>query len=600
MLIFVGLQVMAQHTLEKGIQSLTLTGATLKNSILEIEGNGSIHNNKAVSPSETVLEEIDLSFRVEVSAFDNNGSFRYGLGKQSYLAGTYIEIWGNPTKSKITVNRMDNTSLIPVKEYELPFLIVPGEIYNIKLCKRIRKLIVELSSNQNHFLTDTLIYPSPFFGLAWGTPFVACANGIISISDYELSTPFNLHPRLAAWGDSFIEGSSLDSDTLRYISLIKDSIGHENIAIMGRGGENTGSMTNRFASELNWFEGSTYALLAIGVNDMDFNTWKTNVTDYANLVKKRGIIPVLVTLTPRSDRNSFISQANNWIRTAYNGAYVDFSKVVSTDNINWIAGTCMKDQIHPTAGSHQNFFYRITEEAPYLFRDFKVFSIDYENERSIEKVMKTIQYSPLSNFSTVEAGFDTSITLTPGKDLYFRSTAPDKIKFIYDILLVPQRPAAPMSSGVFTAGIFNWEKTPGFDNVSDYEYSTDDGNSWVTCSEKPIKNNTFEAMDVRVKAGSKNFRSLPLHIGLLTSIAQQQPNTFSIYPNPVKNMLTIDHVKESCQVSLYTSEGRLVEVVKLINGTNTISMESLPQGIYMLVIHTESGKSSSLKVLKEN
>lgn len=586
--ILFSVEMMAQQTLEKGINLLNLTGATKNNNSITITGTDNIQNNKATSSSETVLEEMDMVCSIQVSSFDKNSTFRYGIGKQSNLAGTYIELTGDSIQSKIIVNRMDASSaspIIAVKEYALPFKINPGETYQIRLGKRIRYLIVELDNGKNHFLTDTLKYPSPFFGLAWGTPFIACSTGTISISDYELSTPFNLSPRLAVWGDSFIEGSSLDDAQQRYISYLKDSIGYENIAIMGKGGENSTSMNNRFNAEINWFKDARYALVAIGVNDLSFNTWKTNMLNYIGQLKAKGIVPIIATLTPREDRNAFIIEANKWIRTTYNGAFVDINRVVATDDINWIPGSYMPDKIHPKAEAHRAIFYRIAEEAPYLFRNDKSFTIDYLNETTIQPVINTMQYSYSSDLSGAQPGSGNPIELIPGKDLYFKNTNVNNAP-VYDILIVPERPAPPLTTGPnVTVGIFNWINTPGFEQTDNYEYSTDEGNTWVSCSEKPIHNSSVTALDVRVKASTKNFKSIALHIDHLTAIAKQELDNITIYPNPIKNKLMIDNVAMgSAHAFIYASDGQLVKPVKLESGLNTVNLENLPKGVYMLIM----------------
>jgi lysophospholipase L1-like esterase len=600
LIMLTSLRAAAQQTLEKGIQTLTLTGATLKNTILEITGTGVIQNNKAVSPSETTLEEIDMNVAITVSSFDNNGTFKYGIGRQANLAGTYIEITGNSTTSKVIVNRMDYSSVIFVKEYELPFLITPGELCTIRLGKRLRTLIVEVTRGHDHFITDSLKYPVPFFGLQWGTPFIACANGTISISDYQLSTPFNLSPRLAVFGDSFIEGNALDNEKQRYVSFVKDSIGYENIAISGKGGESSGSISNRLSTETRWFRGCTYALLAIGVNDVNFDTWKANMLKHIELLKGKGIIPVITTLTPREDRCEFILAANDWIRTGYNGAYIDISRVVSTDDITWLPGTSMPDKVHPTAASHVKIFYRLAEEAPYLFRNSRAFTIDYKNETTSEKVNNSIEYSGLSNFSTAESGLNNVIPLLPGKNFYFRSVAPDKIKFLYDVLLVPNRPNPPVGSTKNTTGSFDWINTPGFTSVMDYEFSLDNGTTWKTCYEKPIKNSSVEYIDLRVKAGAKNFKSLPLRIDRTTAITSTKLTSIQIYPNPVNNKLTLDNLTCEALASVYASDGRLVKTALLTAGSNTIPLEVFPEGIYMLVITSNSGENRVVKFLKKD
>ncbi len=431
------IHVIAQQILESGIQTLRLTGCQLKNTSIEITGTGNIINNRASSPSETAVEEIDINVDLSVSSTDTSGSFRFGIGKQATLAGTYIEFKGDGRKSSVIVNRMDGSRLYPVKEYELPFNLKSGKTFKIRVGKRVRQLVVELSAEQGHFLIDSLEFPSPFFGCLWGVPFIACSAGTLSIFSYSLSTPFVLNPRLLVIGDSFIEANSLEKISDRYISFMKDSIGHENIAILGKAGENSSSVKSRFKTETTWFAGSDYALLALGTNDINLATWKTNMTAYIQELKKKGMIPILTTLCPRDDRNTFIKEANKWIRNEYNGAYIDINKLVATDDVNWLPGTSLPDRIHPSPQSHKTIFYNFAETAPYLFRNKKKYSIDFINETTVENI--SADYSTHADFSSLQSGNKQKIGLIPGNDLFFKDPDPNKTS-IHDILLVPERP----------------------------------------------------------------------------------------------------------------------------------------------------------------
>ncbi|MGQ0827517.1 MAG: hypothetical protein ACT4ON_03875 [Bacteroidota bacterium] len=201
----------AQNVLDSGISKLNLTGCCINGGAIEITGNGNTQQHKAYYSSETVLEEIDQVYDVKIISLDVNGIFKFGIGKQAYLAGTYVEFFGNDSSTSILVYRMDNTTLLFEKRYELPFKISLGQTYTIRIAKRIKNLIFEISNTTttDHYLNDSLSYPTPFFGALWGVPFIACHSGTISVSEFSLTTPFNKSPRLSVLGDSFIEVSNI-------------------------------------------------------------------------------------------------------------------------------------------------------------------------------------------------------------------------------------------------------------------------------------------------------------------------------------------------------------------------------------------------------
>lgn len=596
-LLALSLQVHAQHILEKGLQQLTLTGASLKNGSIEITGTGNLHQNKAVSNAVTTLDEIDQVFEVTVLSADSAGNFRYGIGRQATLAGTYVEVAGTSTSSKVIINRMDNANVLFVKEYELPFKIKTGVLYRLRMGKRIRALIVELSQGTDHFLLDSLTYPSPFFGCQWGTPFIACSSGTISVASYQLTTPFNLSPRLFVYGDSFIEGNSLEQVNERYITYVKDSIGAENIAISGKGGESSTSIYPRFFSEKKWFEHSRYCLLAIGVNDMYFDTWKGNMVKYVNELKKSGIIPIIITLSPRADRKSFIAEANQWIRNAYNGAYIDLSKVVSENDTDWIPGTSFPDQVHPTPESHKKIFYRLADDAPYLFREKKAFTIDYVNESTNENIPVSIQYAANSHFKLATSGSGFPISLTPGTELYFTDINKPKSGNVYDVMLIPNRPAAPTPPVTTNGfGVIDWTYTPGFNQFADYEFSVDNGSNWLTCVEKPLRHND-QRIQIRVKATDKNFRSNALLLEQPNVANNYSMDVVQVYPNPANDKVFIQNVSGVSVLTVHTYDGKLVETIELQPGSTIFDTGSLLNGTYLLTITNVKGELKRTKMV---
>ena len=83
--------------------------------------------------------------------------------------------------------------------------------------------------------------------------------------------------------------------------------------------------------------------------------------------------------------------------------------------------------------------------------------------------------------------------------------------------------------------------------------------------------------------GSGQYNSLnSCQVSCVTSINEQDSKSFSIYPNPVKDILNIEGVFES--VKIYDMFSRLV----LTSTKNSIDTENLSDGIYMINITTKN------------
>ncbi len=70
---------------------------------------------------------------------------------------------------------------------------------------------------------------------------------------------------------------------------------------------------------------------------------------------------------------------------------------------------------------------------------------------------------------------------------------------------------------------------------------------------------------------------------------QENDNAFKVYPNPVKNQLTIENSNSLIinQIELYSINGELVQALKNVTSKqNTINLESANSGIYILKIQT--------------
>ena len=71
---------------------------------------------------------------------------------------------------------------------------------------------------------------------------------------------------------------------------------------------------------------------------------------------------------------------------------------------------------------------------------------------------------------------------------------------------------------------------------------------------------------------------------------------FSLYPNPVKNILTVESIEDLEEITIYTLAG---QKMTLTQGNETIDMSELPKGYYLLKAITNTGKVLTSKVMKE-
>lgn len=74
----------------------------------------------------------------------------------------------------------------------------------------------------------------------------------------------------------------------------------------------------------------------------------------------------------------------------------------------------------------------------------------------------------------------------------------------------------------------------------------------------------------------------------------------SVYPNPSKGTLIIDTLEELKSVHIYSLDGRQVESFKDFSvGTNTISIDNLSNGIYLVNFVAKNGTNLTKKIIKE-
>lgn len=307
---------------------------------------------------------------------DGEGDFEMGIGKRASFAGTAITLVKSKKRSFIKFYRLfdpsNPTEIIEARQVLTKTLDNKKE-YLLSITKDVNNLIVRLIYNDGDIFECTT--NTSAIGRQWGYPTIWSITGQCMVSEFDFLMPYaeNRDPKLLIFGDSFIEGNSIrENKKERYSALLARELGEENVVLLGRGGESSSSLLNRFYQQVDWFEDAKYCLLAIGTNDSNFEIYKGNMKIMIAYLKSKNIIPILVTVTYRGDKrvnSAFIAQSNSWVRNL-GEKYIDMSLAVTVigDETLWRTGFQKTDKVHPSITGHLFMYRRVEYDAPFLFK----------------------------------------------------------------------------------------------------------------------------------------------------------------------------------------------------------------------------------------
>jgi len=69
-----------------------------------------------------------------------------------------------------------------------------------------------------------------------------------------------------------------------------------------------------------------------------------------------------------------------------------------------------------------------------------------------------------------------------------------------------------------------------------------------------------------------------------------------LYPNPVSQMLYIDADETIKTIKIFN---KISQLVKYISNSNKINTENLQNGLYIVYVYYQNGKSETQKLIKE-
>ncbi|WP_368324005.1 SGNH/GDSL hydrolase family protein, partial [Parabacteroides distasonis] len=272
----------------------------------------------------------------------------------------------------------------------LSFTLNKDMLYSIGFDKRedsVSFFIREIEADKNvlkEFKRTYSAQKDPYQLLMWGKPFFAVRRGEVKLLDSWITAPFH-NPVLSIFGDSFVEGTMLLINGIdrkyRWSSMLTSVLGKERCLIDGKGGEMmSDEFINRFKIENSWYK-TKYVILALGTNNyLDVEKYKKYMLQAISILRNNGQIPVLLTVTPRKDRDyEPVKLINDWIKSM-NIKYIDMHEAVTKENdpTQWRDGYLFYDGIHPTPNGYKAMYEQVLKDLPEIFKEDHL-SMSYQN-----------------------------------------------------------------------------------------------------------------------------------------------------------------------------------------------------------------------------
>ncbi|MBS1605188.1 MAG: T9SS type A sorting domain-containing protein [Bacteroidetes bacterium] len=144
----------------------------------------------------------------------------------------------------------------------------------------------------------------------------------------------------------------------------------------------------------------------------------------------------------------------------------------------------------------------------------------------------------------------------------------------------------------------------------DVEYSTDN-NSWMTIGTVQAAGNsttgrTYAFTHTHPAAGNNFYRLRMIdQDGTFTyskvdEVSVEEPSRITFYPNPVRSSCTVNTNSTTPQsLSLLTLDGRMLLQNNSFVSGGSIDLSRYPNGVYLLVLRSATGKSEVLKIMKD-
>lgn len=337
--------------------SLSGTGVVRNSGVITIPGAAVSTNvsRKAYFPTLVNPAYVTIEADIKVTAA-SSGNIRFGIGcgKTLYGALAMLDQSGNLDIDKWA----GGTFTVGATGFSAISTIVPtvGQTYHMKVTKESMYFTVTITHGSDTYTYTNYPSKGSYF---FGGPAVVCEYGTIEVTNFQYSRP-NTDPVWAVFGDSFVSDGN-NTPNKKWVEWLRDYLGvtYADMYVSGMGGETSTQLLARFSTELGWIT-PQYVLISIGTNDNNVATYESNLNTLISQVEAAGSIPIIVTITRRTDVSNatFIQSVNPYIR-GLGKRYVDMNAATCTGEINQIPGMFTTDKVHPTATGYETMWNRL-------------------------------------------------------------------------------------------------------------------------------------------------------------------------------------------------------------------------------------------------
>jgi hypothetical protein len=84
-----------------------------------------------------------------------------------------------------------------------------------------------------------------------------------------------------------------------------------------------------------------------------------------------------------------------------------------------------------------------------------------------------------------------------------------------------------------------------------------------------------------------NSESKSVTVDIQTGIVEFSISNITVYPNPAKDNLTVSGIVKPTVANIYSLDGQLLQTIMLYNPTNDISLNNMPNGIYIIKLQSD-------------
>ncbi|HYX05613.1 MAG TPA: T9SS type A sorting domain-containing protein, partial [Bacteroidales bacterium] len=84
-----------------------------------------------------------------------------------------------------------------------------------------------------------------------------------------------------------------------------------------------------------------------------------------------------------------------------------------------------------------------------------------------------------------------------------------------------------------------------------------------------------------------------------SSARDAEVSNFVLYPNPTTGLLNISGLYPGNRILLYNTHGQLISITEAQNYNETISVENVPVGLYLIIISDENRILGRFKAVKK-